>query len=93
LFYFIQQNNIRTDYDTFKGGGAMKLDWSQVAKNGIFAILFVWLLYFTITENSQREAELKQIIQEQNAVMGKMSDIIRMDLAEIKAYIIARANQ
>jgi hypothetical protein len=74
-------------------GDDMKIDWSQVAKNGIFALLFVWLLYFTITENSQREGELKQIIQEQNAVMDKMSDIIRLDLAEIKAYIIARADK
>jgi hypothetical protein len=71
----------------------MKLDWSQVAKNGIFALLFVWLLYFTINQNAQREGELKQIIQEQNAVMDKMSDIIRIDLAEIKAYIIARADK
>jgi hypothetical protein len=70
----------------------MKLDWNQVARNGIFAVLFVVLLTFTMQENSKRETELKQIIQEQNAVMDKLSDVIKMDLAEIKAHVIAKSN-
>jgi hypothetical protein len=69
----------------------MKLDWNQVARNGIFAVLFVALLTFTMQENSKRETELKQIIQEQNAVMDKLSDVIKMDLAEIKAYVMAKS--
>jgi ubiquinone biosynthesis protein COQ9 len=69
----------------------MKLDWNQVARNGIFAVLFVALLAFTMQENSKRETELKQIIQEQNAVMNKLSDVIKMDLAEIKAYVMAKS--
>jgi len=62
----------------------MKLDWEKLLKHGIFAALFISLLGYTMAENRAREAEYRQIIQQQTEANSKFADLIKIDLAQIK---------
>lgn len=55
-----------------------KFEWDKVVKNGVFAVLFVSLLYYVMTSNDQREKRYLDTIDKLNAV-------IHVDLAELKA--------
>lgn len=55
-----------------------KFEWDKVVKNGVFAVLFVSLLYYVMTSNDQREKRYQETIQQLNS-------IVHIDLVELKA--------
>jgi hypothetical protein len=69
------------------------IPWKDALKNGIFAALFIMLLVYTMNENKAREQQYQQTIHEVNAVNSKYADIIKIDLAEIKARIGVRSGE
>lgn len=55
---------------------------------GIFCILFVWLLKFTMSESKDREAKLMAQIEKQNNTNEKIVSSLQSlekDIADIKA--------
>lgn len=59
----------------------------EILAQGVFAILFVWLLRFVMTEAKEREAKLYEQIERQNETQDKIvKSLIRLekDVAEIK---------
>lgn len=53
---------------------------SQYAGQGIFIALFCWLLFMTIRNNKDREDKYQ-------ATIGKLTDIVKTDLMEIKGKL------
>lgn len=59
----------------------------EILAQGIFAILFVWLLRFVMTEAKERETKLYEQIERQNETQDKIvKSLIRLekDVADIK---------
>jgi len=67
-----------------------KIAWDKLIKQGVFAALFIMLLAYTMNEGKAREREYQRTIQEVNATNSKYADIIKVDLAEIKAKLGSR---
>lgn len=65
----------------------MKDNWDKYVKHGVFAALFISLLFYTMNENRARESDYKQIIKEQTNANDKFADIIKIDLSEIKSRL------
>lgn len=55
-----------------------KFEWDKVIKNGIFAVLFVSLLYYVMSSNDEREKRYQNTID-------KLNDVVHIDLVELKA--------
>lgn len=49
-------------------------------KNGVFFALFVSLLVWTVNENKQRELKYQETV-------AKLTDIVKIDLVEIKSKL------
>lgn len=59
----------------------------EILAQGVFAILFVWLLRFVMIEAKERETKLYEQIERQNETQDKIvKSLIRLekDVAEIK---------
>lgn len=67
-----------------------KVGWDKLIKQGIFAALFISLLFYTINETKAREQEYQRTIREVNETNSKYADLIKIDLAEIKASLKGR---
>jgi hypothetical protein len=55
-----------------------KFEWDKVIKNGIFAVLFVSLLYYVVTRNDERETRYINMID-------TLNETINVKLVELKA--------
>ena len=49
-----------------------------IVSQGIFAVLFVYLLYYVLKENSKREANYQQIVNELSQSLPSIED--KLDL-------------
>lgn len=64
--------------------------------NGIFAALFVWLLFYVLKENSKREAELRATIDSLAEKFDLLKDIeeglkgLKEDVKEVKDCVFRR---
>ena len=58
---------------------------------GPFAVLFAWLLYYTMKENSKRETNYQAIIAKLTARFDVVDDVKR-DVSEIRAFLIKGRN-
>lgn len=58
----------------------------NIATQGAWALLFVWLLFYVLKENSKRESNYQQTI---NKLADKLSMVedIKEDVKEIKAKV------
>lgn len=56
----------------------LKFEWDKVIKNGIFAVLFVSLLYYVVTRNDERETRYINMID-------TLNETINIKLVELKA--------
>ena len=55
--------------------------WNMVIQNGVFACLFVWLLWDTKKDSRNREERLLNHIERQGQALDKITDTIeRMDI-------------
>ena len=55
-----------------------------LASNGIFAALFVWLLFDTRKENSKREEGYKNLLEETTQTNRLLAERVTKDVKEIK---------
>lgn len=53
------------------------------ATQGLWAILFVWLFFYVLKENSKREGKYQEIIDKLSDKFGVVEDI-KKDVEEIK---------
>lgn len=56
------------------------------ATQGLWAILFVWLFFYVLRENSTREAKYQDIISKLSDKIGIVEDI-KKDVEEIKGRL------
>ena len=64
----------------------MESIWEIVVSDGIFACLFVWLLFYILKDSSRREKKYMEVINQ----LAKQIDVIedvKEDVAEIKEKI------
>ncbi len=53
------------------------------ATQGLWAVLFVGLLFWVLRENAKREAEYRELVQDLTAKLGTL-DILNRDVGKIK---------
>lgn len=53
---------------------------TQYGGQGVFCALFIWLLFTTIKNNKEREDRYQ-------ATIGKLTDIVKTELVEIKGRL------
>jgi hypothetical protein len=63
------------------------IPWSELLKQGIFAALFIALFIYVINDAKRREKEYQLTINNVTDNNNKYADIIKVDLAEIKAKL------
>lgn len=63
--------------------------WEVILSNGIFALLFVWLLFYQLKDSSRREKKYIEII-DKLAKELEVVDEIEEDVAEIKNKIMVK---
>lgn len=61
----------------------MESIWEVVLQNGIFACLFVWLLFYQIKDSSSREKKYIDIINKLSIELDVVNDV-KDDVCEIK---------
>jgi BhlA holin family len=54
---------------------------------GPFAILFVWLLFYVMKTNKEREAQSAEREAKYQALLVKVTDDIIVDLRDIKTHL------
>jgi predicted type IV restriction endonuclease len=62
----------------------------QFVSNGVFAILFVWLLIDTRKESKQREEKLLQQIEKQNEAQERIVEAIERIEQKIEKMEVAK---
>lgn len=67
----------------------MESIWEVVISNGIFACLFVWLLFYQIKDSSRREKKYIEIISQLAKDLDVVEDV-KEDVGELKAKIVLR---
>lgn len=60
--------------------------WQSVVREGAFAALFVWLLFYVIRSTSEREHVLLQLIE----TLSQKYDTLAREIKEIQAYLKER---
>lgn len=60
-----------------------------VAKSGVFALLFVVLLFYVLRDSKSREEKYQQTIAKLSEELGVVEDI-RSDVCKIKTCVLAR---
>ena len=68
----------------------MESIWEVVISNGIFACLFVWLLFYQIKDSSRREKKYIEIISKLAQDLDVVEDV-KEDVSELKEKIIYRS--
>ena len=66
--------------------------WEVILSNGIFAVLFVWLLFFQIKDSSQREKKYIEIINKLAKSLSVVEEI-EEDVAEIKSKLVVKVKK
>lgn len=66
--------------------------WEVILSNGIFALLFVWLLFYQLKDSSRREKKYIEII-DKLAKELEVVDEIEEDVAEIKNKIMVKSGK
>ncbi|MBR5012565.1 MAG: UviB-like protein, partial [Clostridia bacterium] len=61
----------------------MESIWDIVLQSGIFACLFVWLLFYQIKDSSSREKKYIEIIDKLSVELDVVKDV-KDDVSEIK---------
>ncbi|MGG3845584.1 BhlA/UviB family holin-like peptide [Aeribacillus composti] len=61
----------------------------QFVSNGVFAILFVWLLYDTRKESKEREQKLLEQIEKQNEAQERIVEAIERMEQKIEKLEVA----
>ncbi|SFA52320.1 BhlA holin family protein [Anoxybacillus pushchinoensis] len=62
----------------------------QFVSNGVFAVLFVWLLHDTRKESKQREEKLIQQIEKQNEAQQRIVEAIERIEQKIEKLEVAK---
>jgi L-asparagine transporter-like permease len=57
---------------------------------GPFAVLFVWLLFYVMKTNKEREQQSAEREAKYQALLVKITDEVIVDLKDIKAHINGR---
>ena len=76
-------------------GGVDKMDLTsipieQFVSNGVFAVLFVWLLYDTRKEAKEREQKLIEQIEKQNVAQQRIVEAIERIEQKIEKMEVAK---
>lgn len=59
----------------------LNMIWDLVIQNGVFAVLFVWLLFDSKKDSKEREERLLNHIERQGEALDRVTDTIeRMDM-------------
>lgn len=64
----------------------MESFWEVIVGNGIFACLFVWLLFYQLKDSSKREKKYIEIIDKLSEEFNVIEDV-KEDVKEIKEKI------
>ena len=66
--------------------------WEVILSNGIFALLFVWLLFYQLKDSSRREKKYIEIIDKLAKELEVVEEI-EEDVAEIKNKIMVKSGK
>ncbi|MCI8556008.1 MAG: bacteriocin [Clostridia bacterium] len=70
--------------------------WSELIKivisNGIFAMLFVYLLFYILKDSEKRENAYRKTIDELAEHLNSIEDV-KQEVAELKDYLERRENE
>ncbi|MDE6967077.1 MAG: hypothetical protein K2P12_00335 [Clostridia bacterium] len=61
----------------------------MIAKSGVFAVLFVMLLFYVLKDSRNREQNYQKIVNNLTNQLGVVSEI-EEDVKEIKSIIVAK---
>ncbi|MGG3798999.1 BhlA/UviB family holin-like peptide [Metabacillus fastidiosus] len=64
---------------------------NSIIKEGVFALLFVWMLFSTMKNNKEREKEYQVVIDKNQTVIkeqAKAFSSLAKDVSEIKQIIV-----
>lgn len=61
--------------------------WEVIISNGIFACLFVWLLFYQLKDSSNREKKYMSIIDKLSSQLDVIEDV-KEDVKEIKESLL-----
>lgn len=70
--------------------------WSELIKivisNGIFAMLFIYLLFYILKDSEKRENAYRKTIDELAEHLNSIEDV-KQEVAELKDYLERRENE